>query len=373
MMTTQEIKPMEQPKMSTNQLQVMRTELDAMSGEFDRAIPRLRGGDEQMFSADQFTRWLINAIQANPRLAECTRHSFYQAAMRAAQDGLRPDNNECAIVPFKNNRTGNVEAQYFSMVGGLRKLVMESGKVKDWIVHAVGANDAFDWQLGSEPFIAHKPALSNRGPVVAVYSIANFVNGGQSIDVMVAEEIAEIKALSKGKNTPWNVAAFYGEMAKKTVARRHSKQLPRSSDFLVGVFAREDADFVNNIRRDSAGIDDTLRAQVPQNLTARLEELADDEAEVGTNGTEETDEGRTTKAKDKPNDVAQKDDAGKGGKGEKEQNEAGAHSEGVAAQRRGMARKAVPGAYRSAEQKHLADAWLAGWDEAEAAEVEADD
>jgi recombination protein RecT len=105
-------------------------------------------------------------------------------------------------------------------------------------VNAVYENDEFDYQLGDEEKIHHKPTLRNRGALIAVYSIVVMKDGEKSREVMSVDDVNAIRKRSRSPDKgPW--ATDFDEMAKKTVIRRHAKRLPMSTD-LDGLVTRDD-------------------------------------------------------------------------------------------------------------------------------------
>lgn len=275
-----------------NEVAVVREQLSAMENQFEAALPA-------HIPVERFNRVVLTAIQNNPDLLACNRKSLFNAAMKAAQDGLLPDGREGAIVPYKG------EATWMPMIGGIRKKVRNSGDIASWDVHAVYENDHFEFELGDDPYIKHRPALSNKGKLIAVYSVAVLKGGEKSRDVMSVEDVEKIRALSRGKNTPWNNPTFYAEMAKKTVARRHSKVLPMSSD-LDDLIRRDDALY------DIQGASDAEVKAPRISMTQALDRLAaptpvtaiqpDDTSadEAGPEETTSTSEGATAGADDGP-------------------------------------------------------------------------
>jgi recombination protein RecT len=175
----------------------LRADLNAMQTQFANALP-------PHIPAARFVRVVMTAIQNNPKLLACDRQSLFNACMRAAQDGLLPNS----------------------------KKVRNSGALSDWNVQVVQEGDQFDYQLGDDPHILHKPA--KRGgrtrKVIAAYSIARFPDGTISREVMNVDQIEDIRKKSKSKKGPWSDPTYYPEMCRKTVARLHSKQLPMSTD-----------------------------------------------------------------------------------------------------------------------------------------------
>jgi recombination protein RecT len=202
----------------------VRGAIEKMATQFKAALPA-------HVPVERFVRTTLTAIQTNPRLLDADRRTLYAAATRAAQMGLLPDGREGAIVDFKG------QCQFMPMVAGIMKLVRNSGEISTWSVQAVYENDAFDFELGDEERIIHKPALANRGELIAVYSIVTMKDGEKSREVMSVEDVRAIQKRSRSGNSgPWQTD--FAEMAKKTVIRRHSKRLPMSTD--LDAILRED-------------------------------------------------------------------------------------------------------------------------------------
>lgn len=82
---------------------------------------------------------------------------------------------------------------------------------------------------------------------------------------MWVDEIEEIRSLSRMPDgQAWT--KHYGEMCKKTVARRHSKVLPMSSD-LDDLLRRDD-------EPDAAGVGPAVQPRPGRNLTDALNMIA---------------------------------------------------------------------------------------------------
>lgn len=203
----------------------------------------------------RFVGLVKSALNSNPELRECTPKSIVAACEKAASDGLLLDGREAALVIY--NKRAQVdgrwqvvarEAQYIPMVAGMRRRIYNSGLVsvlETGIVHQ-GELDGglFEYQAGSEPRLIHRPMLVGElGEPVAVYSVVTMNTGHKSIEVMRWTEVMRIAAL-QSKNVArqddqkkgvrkgdlvgiW--AEHTHEMARKTVLRRHSKQLPFDS------------------------------------------------------------------------------------------------------------------------------------------------
>jgi recombination protein RecT len=233
-----------QTKPAGKQLSVLdqfRRDLEKMGPQFSYALPA-------HIPVERFMRVVMTAIQNNAKLLACTRQSIFNSCMKCAQDGLLPDGREAAIVPFGESgedgqRKSSDQATYMPMIAGIRKKARNSGEIADLWACEVRDGDMFDYQLGDEPHIMHKPALTGgtERPITHVYSICKYKDGTLSREVMTIRQVEEIrqKFSRAKKGGPWHDRVTYGEMAKKTVIRRHAKQLPSSSD-LDALLHRDD-------------------------------------------------------------------------------------------------------------------------------------
>jgi recombination protein RecT len=212
-------------------LVVLKDQLEHREHEFKAALPK-------HIPVERFMRVLMTAVQNNPKLMQVERRSLFTASIKAAQDGLLPDGREGAIVEYKDRDRGPI-AQWMPMIAGLRKKVRNSGEIATWDAHVVYEKDEFDYAQGDEPFIRHRPTMdSDPGPVIAAYSVAILKSGEKSREVMTRAQIEKVRSKSRTKDKgPW--VEWYEEMCRKTVARRHSKVLPMSTD-LDDLIRRDD-------------------------------------------------------------------------------------------------------------------------------------
>lgn len=234
-------------------------QLEARAHEFKKALP-------SHISPEKLQRTIVTAATNSPDLLVADRQSLIVAAMKAAQDGLLPDGREAALVIFNNReRDANGQwvsrkvVQYMPMVYGLRKKIVQSGDVSSLqtglVYRAEMVAGAFLYEVGIEPPIRHRPMLDlpaeelKDDKIVAAYSIAKMKDGTVSVEVMRRGEIDQVRESSMTGATkdrfgkprdpkgPW--ADWFGEMARKTVMRRHSKTLPMSGDIIVDVEGAE--------------------------------------------------------------------------------------------------------------------------------------
>jgi recombination protein RecT len=179
---------------------------------------------------EKFIRTVMTAVQGNQDLVQADRATLFTACLECATDGLLPDGREAAIVTFKNNKKGTIEAGYMPMVGGLLKMMRNSGEIATVFPNIVCANDEFSYWIDENgEHIKHEPNFDDRGALTHAYVIARMKDGSVTTEVMSHAEIEKVRACAKAKDSgPWR--DWYGEMAKKTVLRRVSKRLPSSTE-----------------------------------------------------------------------------------------------------------------------------------------------
>jgi len=202
-------------------MEAMRGTLTKMSTEFQAALP-------PQIPVEKFIRTTLTAVQMNPDLLQADRRSLLGACMKAAQDGLLLDGREAAPVIFRTKEGPKV--QYMPMVGGILKKIRNSGELASISAQVVYDKDSFEYTLGDDEHISHKPYLgSDRGQAIAVYAIAKTKDGAIYREVMSVADVEKVRSSSRAKDSgPW--VQWWDEMAKKTVIRRMSKRLPSSAD-----------------------------------------------------------------------------------------------------------------------------------------------
>ena len=201
---------------SITHVEAVRLTLVKMQPEFAAALP-------PQIPAERFVRTVMTAVQLEPKLLWADRKSLLSSCMRAAQDGLMLDGREAALVTYGD------KVQYLPMVGGILKKLRQSGQLLSISANVVYEKDEFDYELGDEERIKHKPFLGDRGRPIAVYAVARTTEGGIYREVMSVGEVESIRNRSRaGKDGPWKTN--WSEMARKTVIRRICKRLPSSSD-----------------------------------------------------------------------------------------------------------------------------------------------
>jgi recombination protein RecT len=202
-------------------MEAMRGTLTKMSPEFQAALP-------PQINVEKFIRTTLTAVQMQPELLQADRRSLLGSCMKAAQDGLLPDGREAALVIFRSKEGPKV--QYMPMIGGVLKKIRNSGELASISAQVAYSADLFEYELGDEEKITHKPFLGgDRGEPIAVYAVAKTKDGAIYREVMSVSDVEKVRASSRaGKFGPW--VDWWDEMAKKTVIRRMAKRLPSSAD-----------------------------------------------------------------------------------------------------------------------------------------------
>lgn len=167
----------------------------------------------------------MQMIQANSFLATMEPQSIRNCIINVALTGLtlNPVLKLAYLVP--RNKKLILDPSYM----GLINVLVTSGAARKVEAEVVYENDVFDYEKGTKPFIHHKPALKNRGEIIAAYAVAYLPNGEIQFEVMNRDELDKVKrtseAVKKGGHTPYK--EWEGEMMRKAPIRRLFKFLPK--------------------------------------------------------------------------------------------------------------------------------------------------
>lgn len=194
-------------------------------------------------NADRMIRALILQAQKTPKLMECSPMSLFGACIEAARLGLEIGGSlgHAYLIPFKGS------AQLIIGYKGFNDLAWRSNKVVGVQVGKHCLKDSFEYELGTESFLRHKPADGDRGQVLKYY-VTITTTTGKNFDLMTVKELLDFRAryaLSKGSG-PWFEAAFddagvfipqngFDWMAWKTIFRRMCKFLPLSPELQTAI------------------------------------------------------------------------------------------------------------------------------------------
>lgn len=227
----------------------IRTMLERSRDQIKKALPA-------HLTADRLLRVAMTSIQKTPKLLDCTQQSLLACIMTCAQLGLEPDQflGQAYLVPFKDTKKGVTICTLIPGYRGYIALARRSGEVQTVSSHVVYERDTLELEYGVEDKLRHKPTMEGEpGNPIGAYCIFKYKDGSYSFDFMSVAEIEKIRARSKSANDgPW--ATDWGEMAKKTVIKRHSKLAPLSVEFAKAV-ALEDRAMSGESQADILGLE----------------------------------------------------------------------------------------------------------------------
>lgn len=204
--------------------------IQSLRPEMARALPK-------HMDADRMARIALTVLRQNPNLGASTPESFMGALLTCAQLGLEPGaGGEAYLVPYQHRKgplAGKTECQLIIGYQGLVKLYWQHPLAKHIDAQAVHEHDEFDYAYGLDPFLRHKPALGDRGQVIAYYGVASLTTGGSAFVVLSPDQV---KSLRQGKQGPsGQIADPMAWMERKTVLRQLLKTLPKSTNLVRGL------------------------------------------------------------------------------------------------------------------------------------------
>jgi recombination protein RecT len=220
---------------------------------------------------DKFIRTVMTAVTQKPSLLKADRRTLFNECLKCATDGLYPDGREAALVEFGD------KVQYMPMVRGLIKLARQSGEISTLSANIVREGDEFEYVLGDDERLIHKPNLDGNGAPRLVYATVTFKDGSRQREVLTMADVAKVRAVSRAKNGgPWK--DWFEEMAKKTAIRRLLKYVSLSPDVERAATRDEETDFQAQKRVALAAV----AADPHRAALAAMSSAADDEPAIET-------------------------------------------------------------------------------------------
>lgn len=239
------------------------TGIAAYRKRFELLMPK--GAD-----ADQLIVDAIQALEAQPKLRECTPQSVLGGLVTISQLGLRPGVlGEAWLLPMWNRSKRSMEATLVVGYAGLLTLAYRSDQVRHVEARVVYENDRFEFSFDHSRLV-HMPDLSRpRGRAVAYYAVVHMANGHTHVErpwtVLEMEEHRDKYAMAKKKDGtvvgPWR--DNFDAMARKTMIIRALKYLPKS-------IAYRQAEEVDGGVRDDLNVN-----RQPEQATATQYDLRD--------------------------------------------------------------------------------------------------
>jgi len=164
---------------------------------------------------------VARTVATDPKFAQCTPESFLAALLKCGRAGLVPDGRNAHLIPF-----GKEVQAIFDWKGMVAMAGRNGVQVTAKLVHR---NDVFRVQeddgSGCTKVVHEVDFRQPRGEILAVYSRAKTVKSDEvDYEFMTADEVEFVRqTFSRAKDSlMWTKS--WGEGAKKTVIRRHSKR-----------------------------------------------------------------------------------------------------------------------------------------------------
>lgn len=184
---------------------------ETWKGEVAKVLPQYIGVDVMLRVA--------RSVASDPKFARCSPQSFLIALLKCARAGLPPDGRLAYLIPF-----GTEVQAIFGWMGYVAAAARNNIMVTPKLVFAADHLEVLEDDGTGKTQVIHKMDITKpRGEIIAVYSravIGHYVD----YEFMTTEEVEYIrKTFSRAKDSDaWKLS--WGEMAKKTVIRRHSKR-----------------------------------------------------------------------------------------------------------------------------------------------------
>lgn len=222
--------------------------VDAIRGQFDRFKLVMPSN----MDPDRFDNLMVGLVKRDPKLIACFatpagKASLILAALECASLGLEPNTplKEASIVPRKNK--GVDEAQLMVEYRGLIKLARRSGELSTIRAEVVYERDEFEYELGLDPVLRHRPYEGDDDPgeLTHCYAVAVFKDGGQQF-VVVPRRVVHNEHRAKSDSwrnersrpySPWTV--FPAAMWRKTAVRCLEPFLPLTAEAARAIDAIE--------------------------------------------------------------------------------------------------------------------------------------
>lgn len=107
---------------------------------------------------ERLARITLTAISRTPKLAECLPETIVGAVMNCATLGLEPNLiGHAYLVPFRNNKTQQMECQFQIGYKGQLDLIRRTGDVSKIYAEIVYENDLFVYMKGEDKRLVHVP------------------------------------------------------------------------------------------------------------------------------------------------------------------------------------------------------------------------
>lgn len=206
----------------------MGTDLVAIDRELTTRLPIFAQVLPKNVTPQRLARTVVMSCERLPQLLDCSMPSLMSAAMTAAVLGLECDGvtGQAYIIPFKQRATLVIGYKGYNTLGARSGYTITGSVVRE--------GDLFEYELGSQGFVRHRPLLTGIKDRHIIGAWANAGSKGRPgiVAVMGIEELIAVKERSPGaskSDSPWRDPAIgFPAMCEKTVKRRLARSMPLS-------------------------------------------------------------------------------------------------------------------------------------------------
>ena len=256
----------EKPKQNT-QLAKQKAKFNDLRQLLERGKGQLQLAMAKHLDPDRMIRLALTAATRNPKLLDCTQESICLSLLTASQLGIEPNGRDGHLVPYGK------ECQFLPDFKGLIKLAYRNPRVNSFTATAVRSNDEFEFVYGTESFLRHRPALSDRGELLCAYAICKLKDAEAQFVVMGKDDIEKRREKAMTHKI-WD--AWPDEMWAKTAIKSLAKFVPLGGEFEKAVTHDSEVEGGNPITvefTNIAGPEDDDRPKSEQ-LADKLEKNA---------------------------------------------------------------------------------------------------
>ncbi|MEV8639405.1 recombinase RecT [Streptosporangium sp. NPDC051023] len=192
--------------------------LESMTPEIAKALPG-------HVTPDRMARIALTQCRATPELLTCSAESLVGAVLTCAQLGMEPGpTQEAFLIP----RGGQVTFQLGYK--GMAKLFWQHPLAAYLHTATIRTGDEFDYDLGTSPYLLHKPNKKDRGePEGHWYAVFKLINGGFGFAVLDKPAVERRRRKSQAPNG-FGWTSNYDEMAEKSALRDMFDTMPKSAE-----------------------------------------------------------------------------------------------------------------------------------------------
>jgi len=249
--------------MKKNQLEVIKAKL--VSPETNEKLKVL----PKWIKKDVLIAAFWNALFKNPQLQQCTPESLLNALLKCAEWGLLPGGDNVYLIPRRNNRKQGHPIECNAQIGyqGLIELIyrVTGAEVE---AHVVYENDKFDYQLGTNAYVHHKPAPKNPGKPYLAYAVWR-KDDRESFDIIRMEEIEKRRKMSLSyqkaeqsgrKDSSWHL--WPESMMRKSAILKMLKMKPKTPELELAISEEEEDIGLPNIEEEPKKEEVTFQGKV---------------------------------------------------------------------------------------------------------------